>query len=786
MLTRPLRLLLLTAVALWIAMPSAAVLKEKNIGNTLVVLRGELTEVHLEQERHTLEFKEQSDKIRENLYNILRRSDQNALMLYSQRLEYVFDLTYACHEATDQYKDFQQNALPFHTYMASLNAEITRYDSLITSLRTMSSQSLDAQELTDRDVCLALAVNIRKTMEADRETLSEYISMYDEAELHLKELNDYANERYIDIQNNIFSDGGDSYFTILSSFGDYLSSAFTTVSDKYKPSTTAHSQWDSRMMIGLFMVIIIYGLLSIIINIVAAKFLMPSSMRGKDMSSRRMCVVFATSVVTFAIIVGIVRVTVEQNFLLMASNLLVEYAWLLGVILISLLLRLGDSQLGNALRIYAPLMIVGFLVITFRITLIPSDVVNIVFPPVLLFSSVWQWIVIQRRQANIPNSDTLYAYITLVVFAVSTVSSWIGSTLLSVQILIWWIMQLTCILTITCLVSWMKKYSDSHHIYEKPVTHTWIFRFIYRVAMPVMGLFSIVLSIYWAADVFNLSDMTWSIFTRKFVDTDNISISIFTILIVISLYFLFGYINRVSLDLLKQHSAMYKGDVKTVASRSIMGKNIVQALVWCIWIVLSLSIMNVSTTWLVVISGGLSTGVGFASKDILENIYYGISLMTGRIKIGDWVECDGIKGKVSSISYTSTLIESVDGSIIAFQNSQLFTKNYKNLTRNHGYVLATVPFGVAYGSNAKQVCDMVEQAVRALNHKYIDSTRTMKVVFTELGDSSLNFKLLCWVDVVKYTFVVSDLVECIYNTLNAHNVEIPFPQQDIHIKDIAH
>lgn len=786
MLTRHLRLLLLTAVALWIAMPSAAVLKEKNIGNTLVVLRGELTEVHLEQERHTLEFKEQSDKIRENLYNILRRSDQNALMLYSQRLEYVFDLTYACHEATDQYKDFQQNALPFHTYMASLNAEITRYDSLITSLRTMSSQSLDAQELTDRDVCLALAVNIRKTMEADRETLSEYISMYDEAELHLKELNDYANERYIDIQNNIFSDGGDSYFTILSSFGDYLSSAFTTVSDKYKPSTTAHSQWDSRMMIGLFMVIIIYGLLSIIINIVAAKFLMPSSMRGKDMSSRRMCVVFATSVVTFAIIVGIVRVTVEQNFLLMASNLLVEYAWLLGVILISLLLRLGDSQLGNALRIYAPLMIVGFLVITFRITLIPSDVVNIVFPPVLLLSSVWQWIVIQRRQANIPNSDTLYAYITLVVFAVSTVSSWIGSTLLSVQILIWWIMQLTCILTITCLVSWMKKYSDSHHIYEKPVTHTWIFRFIYRVAMPVMGLFSIVLSIYWAADVFNLSDMTWSIFTRKFVDTDNISISIFTILIVISLYFLFGYINRVSLDLLKQHSAMYKGDVKTVASRSIMGKNIVQALVWCIWIVLSLSIMNVSTTWLVVISGGLSTGVGFASKDILENIYYGISLMTGRIKIGDWVECDGIKGKVSSISYTSTLIESVDGSIIAFQNSQLFTKNYKNLTRNHGYVLATVPFGVAYGSNAKQVCDMVEQAVRALNHKYIDSTRTMKVVFTELGDSSLNFKLLCWVDVVKYTFVVSDLVECIYNTLNAHNVEIPFPQQDIHIKDIAH
>ena len=184
------------------------------------------------------------------------------------------------------------------------------------------------------------------------------------------------------------------------------------------------------------------------------------------------------------------------------------------------------------------------------------------------------------------------------------------------------------------------------------------------------------------------------------------------------------------------------------------------------------------------IVGGLSTGIGFASKDILENLYYGINLMAGRIKIGDWIECDGIKGKVASISYTSTMLEAIDGSVIAFTNSQLFTKNYKNLTKNHGYVLSLIPFGVAYGSNMKQISTLVEDAVMQLHHPYLDPHKQVKVVFTEFGDSSINFQLLCWVDAIKQIYVVSDVMQCIYNTLNEHNIEIPFPQQDIYIKQM--
>jgi small-conductance mechanosensitive channel len=138
-------------------------------------------------------------------------------------------------------------------------------------------------------------------------------------------------------------------------------------------------------------------------------------------------------------------------------------------------------------------------------------------------------------------------------------------------------------------------------------------------------------------------------------------------------------------------------------------------------------------------------------------------------------------GKVSSINYTSTIIESLYGEVITFQNSQLFSKNYKNLTRNHGYILALVPFGVAYGSKVGQVKGLIEEAVQNLRHKWMDNSKQVKVVMTEMADSSVNFQLIVWVDAVKKIYAVSDILTCIYDTLNENGIEIPFPQRDIHL-----
>lgn len=771
-------------LALMIVLPSHAVLKEKNIENTLSLLRLELTNYRTELERQSGLMKAQQEQVMMNMISVMNRSRQNSLMLYSQKNGFIFDLTYACHEATAQYQEFQKNVKPFRQYLNTADVEISRYDSLINELGTMGKYGLSEKAKVDRNVCITLAINIRHTLNDNRVQMRDYIKIYNQTEERLKYLNTYANTRYKDIQQSIFSNRGDNYVSILKNIGHNVVETSETVSEKYKPQKKVQSDWDSRIMLGLLIILAIGTGISLLINFVIIRWIarrLTSYSRFekyKDWLEEKMtCINLAMSVATFAIILGVVRIIVEQNFIIMASGLLINYTWLMEVILLSIMLRLDGDKIKSGFKLYSPIMVIGFLVIAFRIALVPNALVSLVFPPILAVSIFWQWNAIRKNQQHTEMSDRYYSYASLAVFIFSTISSWVGYTLLAVEILIWWVMQLTCILTITFMQGWLKTFSKNKKMDEKPITQTWIFNFIYKVIMPVLGVLSVMISIYWAADVFNLSDTTWKIFSNYYINEDGFRASIITIALAAILYFLFAYLNKTIMALLYIH--FENTDHKTAATRFVMAKNVIQVVVWGIWLLIVLGLFKVNNTWLVVVSGGLSTGIGFAMKDIIENIYYGISLMTGRIKVGDLIECDGIRGSVSSINYTSTMVNTTDGSVIAFQNSQLFTKNYKNLTRNHGYELDVIVIGVAYGSNAAQVKALLTDTVSKLDCR--DKKKDVNVVFSNFGADSIDFKVLVWVPVLTRTYADGEIKEAIYNCLNENNIEIPFPQRHIHI-----
>ncbi|MBE6261610.1 MAG: mechanosensitive ion channel family protein [Prevotella sp.] len=769
----------LTIIAILLAVLNVhAVLKEKDLGQTLQILRSELTNNYREMTERSAIDQKRGEQMRNQLMTTMKRSNQNSLMLYSQKQDYVFDLTYACHEATEQYREFQRQRVPFRLFMSRTEHEIARYDSLIISLQEMPHSVLSVQGQKDRLACLDLARKIRTALDVNRDKLADFIDIYDQTEQRLSHLNDYAQRRYNDIQTGIFRNGGDSYFSILAHFQRNWFFMTRTVEKKYRP--TDNSQWDSRYIFGLLISVILYAVLASLLNFLLIRYVVPKRLRTDEFMKKRTCITMATTTVTFALILGITLATVKQNFFIMAANLLVTYAWLLGVILFSLLLRVKGDQIKSAFRIYTPLITVGFLVIAFRIILIPNELVNLLFPPILLVCALWQWNVIRRHNRNVPRSDMFYTYISLVVFVASVVCSWMGYTLLAVQVLIWWIMQLTCILTITCLSQYMKLYGLRHRFAEAPVTNTWLYDLCYQVVLPSLSVGSVMLSIWWAADVFNLSDLCWRAFKYHFIDQDNFQLSILKLTMVVCLWFLFSYLSKTLLRLLHLH--FVHKDPDSAESRTVMSRNVIQIIIWGTWALLSLSVLHISVSWLLAITGGLSTGIGFASKNIIENIFYGASLMTGRIKVGDWIEVNNTMGRVTSISYTSTVVESLYGEIITFQNSQLFTNNYKNLTRNHGYVLAVVPYSVAYGSDLQQVVQLADDAVNQLKHRWMDRSKKAKSVVGELGDSGINLKMFVWADAPKKSYVISDVLNCIYNTLNQHGIEIPFPQQDVHIK----
>lgn len=779
------KLFFITILLFILTLPASAVLQEDSLKNSLQVLRHELIAQHIEQTKQLNESRFITDQVTKQLKEIGDKSAQVSLMLYSQKTDNIFDLTYACQQATELWKDFQTKTRPFHDLITESNEEIARYDSLVNVLSTMYTYGLTQKMKTDRNVCLTLAVSIRRMLKERNDSYQEYIQYYNYSQHQLQALDTYAKKRYKEIQSGIFSNSGDNYFKLLKTANFRISQMNNTLSEKYAPNTVVVSQWDVKWIITLFSMILIYGLIAIIINYLSIRFLVTRVMKtnrfeqkNQSFLAKRTCIIMLASVITFSIVLIIIRLFSPSNFVHMACSLLLEYTWMLAVIFASLLLRVEGSQTHNAYRIYYPLIMIGFFVIAFRIVMLPSSVVTLLFTPLLLIATLWQARMIHKYHKLVPRYDLNFAYISQFVFIFSLVSAWIGYTLFAVQVIIWWSMQLACILTIAFFKDYLNQYREKHPIKKLSPYKVWFLRFIDIVLIPTALVISFIIAIYWATDVFNLSGLTWNLFRTNFIESDKIQISVYSIAIVTILWFIFNYLNLTIRDAIKLY--LQRNDPSTAEARATMFINVLQVVVWGTWLLITLGIFQVSSTWLVVVTGGLSTGIGFAMKDILENIYYGISLMAGRIKIGDYIICDGIRGKVSSINYTSTVIDALDGSTIAFQNSQLFTKNYKNMTKNDGYEVGVIEVGVAYGTNVKEVRELLIDAIAKLG--ITNENKDIIVRLQSFDDSCITLKILVWLNVLTQGNDISVVMECIYDTLNNNGIEIPFPQREITIK----
>jgi transporter, small conductance mechanosensitive ion channel mscS family protein len=779
------KLFFITILLFILTLPTHAVLQEDSLKNSLQVLRSELIAQHLELTKQLNKSRFITEQVTSQLKEIGDNSAQISLMLYSQKTDNIFDLTYACQQATELWKDFQTKTRPFHDLITESNEEIARYDSLINVLSTMYIFGLTPKMKTDRNVCLTLAASIRRMLKERNDSYKEYIQYYKFSQQQLEALDAYAQKRYEEIQSGIFTNSGDNYFKFLKTARLRFNQMNTTLSEKYTSDPVVASQWDVKWIITLFSMILIYGLIAILINYLSIRFLVTKVMKTNRFEqkshaflAKRTCIIMLASVITFSIILVIIRLFSPSNFVHMACSLLLEYTWMLTVIFASLLLRVEGSQTHNAYRIYYPLIMIGFFVITFRIVMLPSSIVTLLFPPLLLIDTLWQARMIYRYHKLVPRYDLNFAYMSQLVFVFSLVSAWIGYTMFAVQVIIWWSMQLACILTIAFFKDYLNQYRAKHPIKNLSPIKVWALRFIDIVLIPIALVISFFMAVYWATDVFNLSGLTWDLIRDNFIDSTNIKISVYAIAVVTILWFVFNYLNLTIRDAIKLY--LKRNDPSTAEARATMYINVLQVVIWGAWLLTTLSIIKVSSTWLVVVTGGLSTGIGFAMKDILENIYYGISLMAGRIKIGDYIICDDIRGRVSSISYTSTMIEALDGSVIAFQNSQLFTKNYKNMTKNHGYELDILEVGVAYGTNIKEVKALLTDAITSLGVTY--EAQPVVVRLKSFDDSCITLSIIVWLNVFTRGSDIGDIMECIYETLNNNGIEIPFPQREITIK----
>jgi len=187
---------------------------------------------------------------------------------------------------------------------------------------------------------------------------------------------------------------------------------------------------------------------------------------------------------------------------------------------------------------------------------------------------------------------------------------------------------------------------------------------------------------------------------------------------------------------------------------------------------------------LALIAGALSVGIGFGLQNIVNNFVSGLILLIERpIKIGDWVVVGAQEGTVQRISVRATEIRTFQRASVIIPNSELLSTAVTNWTHKDRRGRVDVPVGVAYGSDTAKVREILVQCAR--DHPKITSIPEPYVIFQTFGNSALDFELRAYLnEVFDVVRVASDLRFAIDAAFRAEGIEIPFPQSDIHLRDI--
>ena len=204
-------------------------------------------------------------------------------------------------------------------------------------------------------------------------------------------------------------------------------------------------------------------------------------------------------------------------------------------------------------------------------------------------------------------------------------------------------------------------------------------------------------------------------------------------------------------------------------------------ILWGLYVLISLFLLGFSFTSLAVVAGGLSVGIGFGLQNIVNNFVAGLILLFGRsIQAGDTIQIDAIWGQVRKVNIRNTVVQTFDNATLFVPNSDLISGKLVNWTHRDPTVRREIAVGVAYGSDTEQVRQILLDA--ATNHPRVLKTPEPSVQFQNFGESSLDFKLLFWVDNVGAAIsTTSDIRFAIDKHFRELGIDIPFPQREVRI-----
>ena len=863
------------------SVPAMAVFTGMDLDATLSNLRRELYHDYLQIGDTREQMNDKYEVQHQKMVNIVKKCNDMSLMLYSQKQEYTFDISYALEKVTQEYEAFNTNRTPYDRIVSSLDVEINRYARLIESLRRLppelrdvavvpdslayhndtldahllANESLLQQELNeqldsllamavaaaehtpafilseagqaDRDSCLLYAAELLKMYAETRELVMADSTYYREAQLRMTESFNYARDYYDLLQDKVFKEGQTPFRTILAHPGEYWKEAWRAMGEKYnfasfmrkladkeQINNSEEFAKDNRMtnsarlywlFIYLLAFFILWGL-SYLLLLPLYRYVKPLGKRISKEQKR-----FLALLLCCVLFLILSYESTDDDIARKSISVVHAFIWLLMAINAALLIRLEPAKLKDSVRIYLPTIFTAMVVISCRMLFVPNAFLDFFLTPLLLVMSLWQLLANLGHSKKTDRTDVAIGWVSLGITVVALVISCLGYIFLALIVLAWWYFQLALILAIASVwdltLLYKKKYLDKRlSAHKAKITYvtgpakdkllfgaTWLYDLVKEVVLPLLVIGSIPACIYWALDIFEFDDLYRTIFQEPFFRQGEFRVSVYNLLFLGGMFAVFRYANKAIHALwqtFKYHRFLRKHNRKTVRNNEInlaLGNSLISVFVWFVYVDLFIITLNIPTDSLGLIAGGLSAGIGLALKDIINNFIYGIQLMGGRLRVGDWIECDGIRGKVVDINYQTTLVETLQDTQVAFLNAALFSKNFTNLTRNHAYELTTVKVGVAYGTNFQGAREALEKGLEALRTKdaygrdIVDPEYGIRIRFDDFGESSVNIAVRQYVLVPEQIEYVFRCKELIYKTLAENGITIPFPQRDVHM-----
>ena len=843
--SRFLRHLSVLAILLLTALPGRTVVPEKDhetLNNLLLELQQSYSAI-LDNDSLVVN----SNRLREHLSEMVKEADEVTINLYTQRADFAFDLAFALDNVSKIYTSFQNQARLSDKYLLESRSGLRRYtmleetlkdmylshpadslllaDSLLQTLPIIPLEEDDPERKVLLDSCLRYTGALTEFYRESVALALQDSIYFADTERRLRQAFEYAQASYADSQKNRFIGGNVNAAQIVKNWKTFIREIQEDLKTRYtlqpaadntdKDGPYSHT-WSGTAILTYAVTVLLMLVLCFLVAGIISRFVFKRIHKEKVVAFRPV-LSSILAVFLFAVSMLLIRSDRSNPYWRMAYLLLTQFSWLTIAILVSLLIRIRGDQAKASWSIYIPTILLAFLCILMRAIFLPASVVPLIFPPVLLLFAVWQIAINVRFRTQVNGVDRRYMWVSVGIMLTVCILSLIGYSMIGVLIITFWTFLLALLHTITTLYYLMKRYYEDRVIRSKARYHqenpllpledkdafievTWVYDLLRMVVIPAMTLMSFPVSVILTGRAYQLSHAGSDLLRRALFRREGFEfLTIHNIILIAILFFVFRYLIYLIKALYRVFKLRHKienrkGESNTPLKESDVNLSLPNAIFslsgWMLFLFIAFSILDIPSKWLGYITTGLAAGVGFALKDLINNFFYGIQLMAGRIRVGDKISCDGVRGVVKRVSYQTTQVEDEDGSIIAFTNTDLFTKKFRNLNSGKNYELAKIPLAVRYGTDVAFTRKVILDALKPLMTKdksgrdIVDASFPIDIRFDGFGESSVNLVVVLYTTVdTHYTFPAR-AKEAIYNAFYANGIEIPFPQRDLYLKSV--